>query len=151
MTNDTPFTEPMRMWREWIQTSEKQWSDAMTGMMADEQSGKAFGQYFQEWLHAQNMFTEMIGQQLASMNLPSRVDVINIKDRLGEVDDTLSGLVAEIHQLKKQLAESGVNKAAPASAARPARTRKPPTKSQPKSQAKTQPKSSTTSKPTTAK
>ncbi|MDF1817992.1 MAG: hypothetical protein P1U54_05090 [Immundisolibacteraceae bacterium] len=133
MTKDTPFTEPMRLWREWVQTSEKQWSEAMTGMMADEHSGKAFGQYFQEWLHAQNMFTEMIGQQLASMNLPSRVDVISIKDRLGEVDDTLSGLAAEIHQLKKQLAESAINQAAPASKARPARTRKPAAKSAPKS------------------
>ena len=147
MTNDTPFTEPMRMWREWIQTSEKQWSEALTGMMADEQSGKMFGHYFQEWLHAQNMFTEMMGQQLASMNLPSRADVIGIKDRMGEVDDTLSSLVAEIHQLKKQLAESGVNKAAPATAARPTRTRKPPVKSQPKTQPKSEPKT----KPTAAK
>jgi len=110
-------------------------------MMADEQSGKMFGHYFQEWLHAQNMFTEMM-----AMNLPSRADVIGIKDRMGEVDDTLSSLVAEIHQLKKQLAESSVNKAAPVATARPTRTRKPPSKSQDKTEAKSKPKT----KPTTA-
>ena len=58
---DNYFMEPMRMWREWVQKSEKQWSEALTGIMADEKSSKMFGHYFQEWLHAQNMFTEMIG------------------------------------------------------------------------------------------
>lgn len=122
---DNYFMEPMRMWREWVQKSEKQWSEALTEMMADEKSSKMFGHYFQEWLHAQNMFTEMVGQQLAALNLPSRADVLGVEDRLGGVEDALSTLTAEINQLKKQLATSSQ---APA-AAKPRRTRKPQTKS----------------------
>ena len=125
---DNYFMEPMRMWREWVQKSEKQWSEALTGMMADEKSSKMFGHYFQEWLHAQNMFTEMIGQQLASLNLPSRADVLGVEDRLGGVEDALSTLTAEIHQLKKQLA---TNSQAPSAApAKPRRTRKPQAKTE---------------------
>ncbi|RLA44460.1 MAG: hypothetical protein DRR06_09635 [Gammaproteobacteria bacterium] len=123
---DNYFMEPMRMWREWVQKSEKQWSEALTGMMADEKSSKMFGHYFQEWLHAQNMFTEMIGQQLATMNLPSRADVLGVEDRLSGVEDALSTLTAEIHQLKKQLAASGQQPAA--APAKPKRTRRPQTK-----------------------
>ena len=123
---DNYFMEPMRMWREWVQKSEKQWSEALTGMMADEKSSKMFGHYFQEWLHAQNMFTEMVGQQLAALNLPSRADVLGVEDRLGGVEDALSTLTAEIHQLKKQLAAS--NQAPSTAAAKPRRTRKPQAK-----------------------
>ena len=123
---DHHFVEPMRMWREWVQKSEKQWSEALTGMMADEKSSKMFGHYFQEWLHAQNMFTEMVGQQLAALNLPSRADVLGVEDRLGGVEDALSTLTAEIHQLKKQLAASSQTPSA--EPAKPRRTRKPQAK-----------------------
>ncbi len=126
---DDQFTmEPMRMWREWVQKSEQQWSEALTGAMADEKASKLFGHFFQEWLHAQNMFTEMVGQNLASMNLPSRTDVIDVKDRLGEVDDTLTILITEIHKLKKQLAETAAGSHPEATKAKPKRTRKPPAK-----------------------
>ena len=127
---DHHFVEPMRMWREWVQKSEKQWSEALTGMMADEKSSKMFGHYFQEWLHAQNMFTEMIGQQLATMNLPSRADVLGVEDRLSGVEDALSTLTVEIRQLKKQLADTGQPSAAPV---KPKRTRKPKAKVKAKS------------------
>lgn len=123
---DNYFLEPMRMWREWVQKSEKQWSEALTEMMADEKSSKLFGHYFQEWLHAQNMFTEMVGQQLAALNLPSRADVLGVEDRLGGVEDALSTLTAEINQLKKQLATS--NQASAGAATKPRRTRKPQAK-----------------------
>lgn len=123
---DNYFMEPMRMWREWVQKSEKQWSEALTGMMADEKSSKMFGHYFQEWLHAQNMFTEMVGQQLAALNLPSRADVLGVEDRLAGVEDALSTLTAEIHQLKKQLAAN--NQTPSAAATKPRRTRKPQAK-----------------------
>jgi hypothetical protein len=120
------FLEPMRMWREWVQKSEKQWSEALTDVMADEKSSKMLGHYFQEWLHAQNMFTEMIGQQLAALNLPSRADVLGVEDRLSGVEDALSTLTAEIHQLKKQLSAADREAAMPVT--KPRRTRKPPTK-----------------------
>lgn len=128
---DNLAVEPMKMWREWIQKSEQQWSEMLTGAMADEKTSKLFGHYFQEWLHAQNMFTEMVGQHLASMNLPSRVDVIDVKDQLGQVDDTLSILISEIHQLKKQLANITANQNPESAPSKPKRTRKAQTKSQP--------------------
>ncbi len=125
---DEPFIEPMRIWREWYQKSEKQWSEALTELMADERVGKKFGRYFQEWLHAQNMFTELVGQQLANLNLPSRVDVISIRDRLSEVEDNLATLTSAIHLLRKDLAARTViaDAAIPATGER--RTRKPPPK-----------------------
>lgn len=126
------FLEPMKMWRNWYQKSEQQWSEALTELMADERLGKRFGKYFQEWLHAHHMFTEMVGQQLAALNLPSRSDVLNVGDRLSETEDALSALSAEIHQLKKQVQQ--IAKAADSLVEPPkvSRTRKPPAKARPK-------------------
>jgi hypothetical protein len=120
--------EPMRMWREWYQKSEKQWSEMLTDVMADEKFGKAFGHLFQEWLHAQHMISELIGQQLAAFNMPSRGDILDVRDRLGEVEDGLAGLTAEIAQLRRALASKTVVEVA---AERPAvkRTRKSPSAS----------------------
>lgn len=117
--------EPMRMWREWYQKSEKQWSEMLTDVMADEKFGKTFGHMFQEWLHAQHMISELIGQQLAAFNMPSRGDILDVRDRLGEVEDGLASLTAEIVQLRRALASKPATDAA---AERPAvrRTRKPP-------------------------
>lgn len=121
------FVEPMRMWREWYQKSEVQWSESITEVMADERMGKRFGKYFQEWLHAQHMFTEMMGQHLASLNMPSRADVLGVGDRLSAVEDTLSALSADIHQLTRQLARLERPTEMTATAA-VKRTRKPPAK-----------------------
>ncbi len=117
--------EPMRMWREWYQKSEKQWSEMLTEIMADEKFGKGFGHLFQEWLHAQHMISELIGQQLAAFNMPSRADILDVRDRLGEVEDGLGQLAAEIAQLRRTVASR-----APAEAQAPdrpplKRTRKP--------------------------
>lgn len=120
------FVEPMRMWRDWYQKSERQWSEAITEVMADERMGKHFGKYFQEWLHAHHMFTEMVGQQLASLNMPSRADVLGVGDRLSEVEDTLSSLSVDIHELKKQLSKMAVPSASGTASASVRRTRKPP-------------------------
>jgi len=125
-TIEDPFIEPMRLWREWYQKSERQWSEALTELMADERVGKKFGRYFQEWLHAQNMFTELVGQQLANLNLPSRVDVVSVRDRLGEVEDGLATLTAAIHQLRKEVvARQAGNGAVDSVPASRSRTRKP--------------------------
>lgn len=130
------FLEPMKMWRNWYQKSEQQWSEALTELMADERLGKRFGKYFQEWLHAHHMFTEMVGQQLAALNLPSRSDVLNVGDRLSEAEDALSSLTAEIHQLKKQVQQIAKAADSLTESTKVSRTRKPPAKAGARSEVK---------------
>ncbi len=127
MTDDRSerLLEPMRMWREWYQKSEKQWSEMLTDVMADEKFGKGFGHMFQEWLHAQHMISELIGQQLAAFNMPSRADILEVRDRLGEVEDGLGRLAAEISQLRRALASRPDAGAAGPVPAAVKRTRKP--------------------------
>lgn len=122
---------PMAVWREWFVKSEKAWSQALTEMMGDEKFSKGMGRYMQEALHSHRMFSEAMSQYLANLNLPSRSDVLDVSDRLGQIEDTLAAIQVELRQQRIQLARANSTtgqepegeKSAPA---RPARTRRPP-------------------------
>jgi hypothetical protein len=124
--------DPIRLWREWMIKSEKLWSDNLTEMMGDERFSKGMGRYIQEGLHSHRIFSDGMAQYLSSLNLPSRADVLDIGDRLGQIEDTLAGLQVEIREQRAQLtrlANSGVAPTTTTEPKRPTRTKKPPAKS----------------------
>lgn len=124
---------PMALWRDWFVKSEKAWSQALTDLMGDERFSKGMGRYMQEALHTHRMFSESMSQYLANLNLPSRSDVLELSDRLGQIEDTLAAIQVELREQRIQLARAhtgaaagDVSSASGASAPRPARTRRPP-------------------------
>jgi hypothetical protein len=125
-SNDTSNVEPLRLWREWYQKSEKSWNEAVTNLLGDDRVAKSTGKYLQEALHAQRMFTDAMAKYLANLNLPSRSDVLALSDRVGKVEDALAGLQVEIRQLRRTLAERGLASSEEAPPLRPKRTKTPP-------------------------
>lgn len=121
---------PMALWRDWFVKSEKAWSQALTDLMGDERFSQGMGRYMQEALHTHRMFSESMSQYLANLNLPSRSDVLELSDRLGQIEDTLAAIQVELREQRIQLARasagSAVSEASGATASRPARTRRPP-------------------------
>ncbi len=111
---------PLRVWREWIVKSEKMWSDAITDVMGDERVSSGMGRYMQEFLHIHRMFSETFAQYLSALNLPSRGDILDLSDRLGQLEDTVAALQVEIREQRAMLAggDSATKK--------PSRSRKPP-------------------------
>jgi hypothetical protein len=115
---------PLRMWREWLVKSEKMWSDGLTDIMGDERFSKGAGRYMQEMLHSHRMFTDAFAQYLSALNLPSRADILDISDRLGQVEDALAQLQAEIGEQRSAIQKlSGGDASAEK---RPSRTKQPP-------------------------
>ena len=123
---DNDDMDPMRLMRDWFIQSEKMWSDAMTEFMADERVAKSSGRFMQEALHTQRMFSESMGQYLSSLNMPTRSDMLDLKDRVSQMEETLHEVLIELRAQRKQ-SESSAS-AAPAKK-KPARTRKPTKKS----------------------
>ena len=75
------------------------------------------------------MFSDAMAQYLATLNLPSRADVLDLGDRLSQIEETLAGLQVEIRDQRAQLtklANSGGVAAGDAAPARPSRTKQPP-------------------------
>jgi len=127
--NDTSMNlDPVRLWREWYQKSEKSWNDAITQLLGDDRVAKSTGKYLQEALHAQRMFSEAMAKWLANLNFPSRSDVLALSDRIGKVEDVLAGLQVEIRQLRQTLTRQASTAGRELHLARPKRTKTPPQK-----------------------
>jgi len=129
MNDEQEPVNPVRLWREWFVKSEKAWSQAMTDMMGDERFSKGMGRYMQEALHTHRMFSESMAQYLANLNLPSRQDVLDIGDRLGQVEDALASVQVELRELRMRMAQGGAAGIAPSAphpgSVKPARTKRP--------------------------
>ena len=121
--------DPMALWRDWFVKSEKAWSQALTDVMGDEKFSKGMGRYMQEALHTHRMFSEGMSQYLANLNLPSRSDVLDIGDRLGQIEDVLAAIQVELREQRIQFARAASSSSEAANAdslARPTRTKRPP-------------------------
>ena len=119
MTNKD-ILDPMQLMRDWFIQSEKMWSDAMTEVMADERVAKSSGRFMQEALHTQRMFSESMGQYLSNMNMPTRSDILDLKDRVSQMEETMNAMLIEIRALRKESDGS----TSTASKKKPARTKK---------------------------
>lgn len=124
--SDEEQLNPVRLWREWFVKSEKAWSQAMTDMMGDERFSKGMGRYMQEALHTHRMFSESMAQYLANLNLPSRQDVLDVNDRLGQVEDALAAVQVELRELRMKLSQGVTPGSTAPGITKPARTRRPP-------------------------
>jgi hypothetical protein len=127
---DKEKLNPMALWRDWFVKSEKAWSQALTELMGDERFSKGMGRYMQEALHTHRIFSESMSQYLANLNLPSRSDILELSDRLGQIEDTLAAVQVELREQRIQLAQTrhadtGAG-TPPTGGMRPARTRRPP-------------------------
>jgi len=118
--------DPVRLWREWYQKSEKSWNEGISQLLGDERIAKSTGKYLQEAVHAQRMFTESMAKWLANLNFPSRSDVLALSDRVGKLEDTIAGLQVEIRQLRQVLTKQASASGADLQRARPKRTKTPP-------------------------
>ena len=118
--------DPVRLWREWYQKSEKSWNEGISQLLGDDRVAKSTGKYLQEAIHAQRMFTESMAKWLANRNFPSRSDVLALSDRVGKLEDTIAGLQVEIRQLRQALTKQDWANGADLRASRPKRTKTPP-------------------------
>jgi len=118
--------DPVRLWREWYQKSEKSWNEGISQLLGDDRVAKSTGKYLQEAIHAQRMFTESMAKWLANLNFPSRSDVLALSDRVGKLEDTIAGLQVEIRQLRQALTKQDWTNGADLRASRPKRTKTPP-------------------------
>ena len=118
--------DPVRLWREWYQKSEKSWNEGISQLLGDDRVAKSTGKYLQEAIHAQRMFTESMAKWLANLNFPSRSDVLALSDRVGKLEDTIAGLQVEIRQLRQALTKQEWANGADLRASRPKRTKTPP-------------------------
>jgi len=97
---DNKDMDPMQLMRDWFVQSEKMWSDAMSDVMANERVAESSGRFMQEALHTQRMFSESMGQYLSNMNMPTRTDILDLKDRISQVEDSVNAVLVELREMR---------------------------------------------------
>lgn len=119
MTNNKNM-DPMQLMRDWFVQSEKMWSDAMSDVMANERVAESSGRFMQEALHMQRMFSESMGQALSNMNMPTRNDILDLKDRVSQMEDSVNAVLVELRQMRAEKPAAATT----AAKKKPARTKK---------------------------
>ena len=124
MTTDVDWNRmsPLAMWRDWVTKSEAQWSQSMSALLKDPKASGAVKRQVDEMRMAHRQFSELAQASLAAANLPSRTDLEALDERLGRVEDGLAQLGSQLAMLREALVAHGTV----ATAAKPARNRKPP-------------------------
>ena len=114
------------LWRDWFIKSEGQWNEVLSEFMKDERIVEMMGKEMQQAVFMQKMAEESMQRYLAAVNLPSRLDLEKLGDRVGKMEDGLAKLQAEIVQLRSAIIAAGaVSPDAKVGIPRPPRTRKP--------------------------
>lgn len=116
---------PIRLWREWIVQSEKMWSDTITEVMGNPQVSGGMGRSMQEFLHMHRMFTESFAQYLSALNLPSRSDILDLSDRLGQLEDAVAAVSVDLREQRALLASTGIVDKPAQAKKKPSRTKTP--------------------------
>ena len=116
---------PIRLWREWIVKSEKMWSDTITEAMGNPQVSGTMGRSMQEFLHMHRIFSESFAQYLSALNLPSRSDILDISDRLGQLEDAVAAVSVDLREQRALLASTGVVSQNSTAKKKPSRNKKP--------------------------
>ncbi len=96
--NDTP--DPMQMWREWVDQSERQWNSVLNEFMSTEQFGQASSKMMEAFLGMQSSMNEASQRYFSALNLPTRTDILSLGDRLAAIEGTLAELSSRLEALQ---------------------------------------------------
>ena len=123
----TAWMDPIKAWRDWFIKSEREWSEAMSAMMKNDEVARAVGQEINAGLYRQQMMTQGMAGWLGSLNLPTRDDVTALAERLGRLEDSVARVEAGLVQWRASQSAQQASQ----QAAKPARTRKPASAAKP--------------------
>ncbi len=106
------FSELVTQW-------ERNFNEFSNQIMGTPEFAKSMNQFQNMQMEYQKSFSDAMAQQLSSLNMPSRDDVVSMSEQLTQIDLRLS-------RIEKALDKSNADSAKPAAKRKaPARTRKP--------------------------
>ena len=115
--------DPGEAFREWVTQWERSFDKFSNQLMGTDEFSKMLNQMQNLQLEFQRNFGELMARQLASLNIPSREEVLKISEDLQRLDRRIERIESSLRILAQHSESSGGNE----TRKRPARTRKPPT------------------------
>src|ERR1700740_2380578 len=114
--------DPVALWQTMVGEMEKGFNAFANRAMASPEFSKVVNQVGGVAAGAQKQLGDLMEKYLASMNLPSRAQMVGMAERLQSIEGQLNEIKATLHQMQ---ASSSAPQEGQADAARPRRTRQP--------------------------
>jgi len=119
---DGAGAEAMDLWRNWLTETERQWNSFFSEVMGRESFGRVSGSYMEVYSIIQRTLNQGMERYLNTFNLPTHSDVVELGERLHNIEERLASLEANLNNLA---AASGIATTASVTQLRPRRTRRP--------------------------
>ena len=118
----TDGAEAMDLWRNWLTETERQWNSFFSEVMGRDSFGRVAGNYMEVYSIIQRTLNQGMERYLNTFNLPTHSDVVELGERLHNIEERLASLEANLNNLA---AASGIETTASVTQLRPRRTRRP--------------------------
>ena len=115
-------TDVMELWRNWLTETERQWNGFFNQVMGTESFGRVAGSYMDGYAVLQRTLNQGMERYLNTFNLPTHSDIVELGERLHNIEERLTNIENNINNL---FTERGVSPTAAVTQLRPARTRRP--------------------------
>ena len=115
--------DPVAIWQTMIGEMEKGFNSFANQAMGSPEFSKVVNQVGGATAGAQKQLGELMEKYLVSMNLPSRAQMVGMAERLQSMEGQLNEIKAMLHQMQR---DTGADDSGAAGAARPSRTKRPP-------------------------
>jgi phage tail tape-measure protein len=114
--------ETMELWRNWLTETERQWNSFFSEVMGRDSFGRVAGSYMEFYSVIQRALNQGMERYLNTFNLPTHSDIVELGERLHNIEERLSSLEANLNNLATA---AGIATSAPVTQLRPRRTRRP--------------------------
>ena len=121
---DGAAADTMELWRNWLTETERQWNSFFSEVMGRDSFGRVAGSYMEFYSVIQRALNQGMERYLNTFNLPTRSDIVELGERLHNIEERLSSLEANLNNLATA---AGIATSAPVTQLRPRRTRRPRT------------------------
>jgi polyhydroxyalkanoic acid synthase PhaR subunit len=112
----------MELWRNWLTETERQWNSFFNEVMGRDSFGRVAGSYMEFYSVIQRALNQGMERYLNTFNLPTRSDIVELGERLHNIEERLTTLEANLNNLA---AAAGIATTASVTQLRPRRTRRP--------------------------
>ena len=119
-------TDPVQMWHSFLGDMEKQLNTFSNQAMGSEEFSRIMGQMTGASVGAKKAFGDFMEKYLAAMNLPSRSELIDLGERLHNIEGRLNDIMSLLQRVHTDVVSAD---AAASGAPRPPRTKRPPSAS----------------------
>ncbi len=118
----TAQADVTEMWRTWLTETERQCNGFFDDVLGTDSFGRVSGSYMDGYAVLQRALNQGMERYLNTFNLPTHCDIVELGERLNNIEERLAMLETNINNL---FAERGVSPTAAVTQLRPARTRRP--------------------------